>query len=131
MEKRFCGKTAVVVGGASGIGESAARQIAAEGGYAVIADINREAAQRIAGEIRAAGGNAQGIACDVRSVKDVESVRDFALEKTGRLDILIHTAGGASQRMCQSPGPFADRPYEVIDWGIDVNLKRLRPSFGY
>ena len=123
MEKRFEGRTAVVVGGASGIGELTARQIASEGGCAVIADVNEDAAERIAEDIRSSGGCAWGVACDVRRREDVEKVRDFALEKTGRLDILVHTAGGASQRMCKAPGPFAGRPYEVLDWGIDVNLK--------
>ena len=123
MEKRFDGRTAIIVGGASGIGELTARRIAAEGGCPVIADINDEAARRIAEDIRSAGGNAWSIACDVRRREDVEKVRDFALEKTGRLDMLIHTAGGASQRMCKVPGPFAERPYDVLDWGIDVNLK--------
>ena len=123
MEKRFEGRTAVVVGGASGIGELTARQIASEGGCAVIADVNEDAAERIAEDIRSSGGCAWGVACDVRRREDVEKVRDFALEKTGRLDILVHTAGGASQRMCKAPGPFAERPYDVLNWGIDVNLK--------
>lgn len=123
MEKRFENKTVVIVGGASGMGLLAARQAAAEGGKIIIADISQENAEKYAAEICASGGTAWGIRCDVRRISDVEQVRDFALEKTGRLDVLIHTAGGASQRMCNSPGPFVTRPYEVLDWGIDVNLK--------
>ncbi|MBR7105086.1 MAG: SDR family oxidoreductase [Lentisphaeria bacterium] len=123
MEKRFENKTAVIVGGASGMGLLAAQQIASEGGKVIIADINQENAEKCAADICAAGGFARGIRCDVRQVAEVEAVRDFALAETGSLDILIHTAGGASQRMCNAPGPFATRPYEVLDWGIDVNLK--------
>ncbi|MBQ7208122.1 MAG: SDR family oxidoreductase [Lentisphaeria bacterium] len=123
MEKRFENKTAVIVGGASGMGELTARKIASEGGRVIIADVNGKAAEKTAGSLRASGSCAWGIPCDVRLREDVEKVRDFALEKTGSLDILVHTAGGASQRMCNAPGPFAERPYEVLDWGIDVNLK--------
>lgn len=123
MEKRFADRTAVVAGGASGMGLAAARRLGAEGAKVVIADIDEEAAKRFADGIVRAGGTAWGVGCDVRRVSDVEKVRDLALERTGRIDILLHTAGGASQRMCKCPGPFADRPYEVLDWGIDVNLK--------
>ena len=123
MGKRFEGRTAIVVGGASGMGLLSAQQLGAEGAKVIIADLNSAAAEKNAQEIVGKGGSAWGIGCDVRQIKEVEQVRDFAFKKTGSIDILIHTAGGASQRMCNSPGPFANRPYDVIDWGIDVNLK--------
>jgi len=123
MDRRFENRTAIVVGGASGMGRLAARQLAVEGARVFIADLNLEAANGVAQGILDEGGIAWGVQCDVRNIANVEHVRDFALEKTGKIDILLHTAGGASQRMCNSPGEFAERPYEVIDWGIDVNLK--------
>jgi NAD(P)-dependent dehydrogenase (short-subunit alcohol dehydrogenase family) len=59
----------------------------------------------------------------VRRYADAEKAAALAVSATGRIDILIPFAGGYEPRMCQSPVPFFEQPVEVLDWGIDVNLK--------
>lgn len=84
---RFEGRTALVTGGAGGIGAATAERLAAEGAHVVIADFDEEAATRTAERI---GGRA--VRCDVTSRADVEAAVAAAAE-TGRVDILVTCAG--------------------------------------
>ena len=84
---RFDGKTALVTGGAKGIGAATAERLAAEGAHVVVADFDEAAANETAERI---GGRA--IRCDVTSRADVEAAVAAATE-TGRLDILVTCAG--------------------------------------
>jgi 3-oxoacyl-[acyl-carrier protein] reductase len=85
--KRFEGQTALVTGGAKGIGAATAERLASEGAHVVIADFDEAAAAETAARI---GGRA--VRCDVTSREDVEAAVTAALE-TGRLDILVTCAG--------------------------------------
>lgn len=73
--------------------------------------------------IAACNGRAIACPCDVRRYADAEKAAALAVSETGRVDILIPFAGGYEPRMCQSVVPFFEQPVEVLDWGIDVNLK--------
>jgi 3-oxoacyl-[acyl-carrier protein] reductase len=84
---RFDGKTALVTGGARGIGAATAERLASEGAHVVVADFDEAAAQETAERI---GGRA--VRCDVTSRPDVEAATALAAE-TGRLDILVTCAG--------------------------------------
>ena len=120
----FDGKTAVVTGVGSGMGLLASRELARLGANVVMCDINREAVEKAAAEITAEGpGAAWPLAVDVRVFADAEKAAGLAREKTGRIDLVIPFAGGYEPRMCNSPVPFFEQPVEVLDWGIDVNLK--------
>ena len=86
------GLVALIVGGGSGIGEAAARTIAANGGFTVVADISIENAARVVNDIAVAGGTAVAIAMDVSKRPDIESTLQQTQARFGRLDILVNTA---------------------------------------
>ena len=119
----FKGQTAVITGAASGMGLCASRELAKLGASVFMCDINRETVERHAAEIAETGGTAFPCVVDVRNHADAEKVAALALEKTGRIDLLVCFAGGWEPRMCNSFHPFYEQPYDVLDWGIDVNLK--------
>lgn len=71
---RLENKKAIVTGGAGGIGRATSLALAAEGAAVAVVDLNAEAAEAVAEEIRAAGGTAIAIAADVASESDIERV---------------------------------------------------------
>jgi 3-oxoacyl-[acyl-carrier protein] reductase len=85
---RFDGLTAVVTGGAKGIGAATARRLASEGATVVVADFDEDGAKQTAAEI---GGHA--IRCDVTQLADVEAAVTAAKEHGGSVDILVTCAG--------------------------------------
>lgn len=93
MQQTFSGKVAVVTGAGSGIGEECARQLAAQGGRVVVADINLAGAERVASGLRESGGEAQACAVDVADAASVEKMVAFAVHSFGRLDVAVNNAG--------------------------------------
>ncbi len=87
------GKVALITGAASGIGKAIAELYAKNGAAVAIADINQQAADAAAAEIKAAGGKAIGIEMDVTSEDAVNAGTDKAVAAFGSLDILISNAG--------------------------------------
>ena len=86
------GKLAVVTGGASGIGRAVAQRFASNGACVRVLDIDEEAAQMVAGEIVAAGGNAKAYGCDVSQQDNVKAVLARIFQE-GRTHILVNNAG--------------------------------------
>ena len=117
----FGGKTAIITGAASGMGELTAREMALRGAAVVLADLNAEGADRIAGEIRAAGGKALAVQTDVRNFDDLQRTVDTAVAEFGSADVTISFAGGEPARMLRGPGNFVEQSVELIDWGLEVN----------
>jgi 3-hydroxybutyrate dehydrogenase len=90
---RLKDKTAIVTGAASGIGKAIALTYAREGAKVAIADLDQGAADAAAGEIRAAGGEALGIAMDVTSERAVNDGVAAVLAAFGGVDVLVSNAG--------------------------------------
>ena len=88
MDQRFSGQTAIITGGASGIGLAIARRISAEGGTVCIFDNDPTSLQRSAAEL-----HARAYQVDVSSESEVSAGIRQVVEQAGRLDILVHCAG--------------------------------------
>lgn len=120
---RFKGKVAIITGAASGMGLLSAQKLVEEGARVVLTDVNGEAVSIAAEDIRKNGGEAIGVQVDVRNYEQVERAANAALETYGNIDLMLNFAGGSETRVMNCPKPFHELPIEVIDWGIDVNLK--------
>ena len=118
-EIQFNGKVAVITGAASGMGLYSAKEFVRLGAKVIMCDVNEEALTQAAAEI---GEAAIPVCGDVRNSDYAESVAAEAA-KLGGADYLVACAGGNEARCCNSRVPFFEQPYEVLDWGIDVNLK--------
>ncbi|TCM37854.1 SDR family NAD(P)-dependent oxidoreductase [Kribbella sp. VKM Ac-2568] len=90
--QRFEGKVALVTAGAQGIGLAVARRTAAEGGSVVVTDLQEDKIAAVAEEIGA--DRALAIKVDVTSRDDVDAAVAAAVERFGRLDVLVNNAGG-------------------------------------
>lgn len=89
-------KVAIITGGGTGIGESIAREFTKVGARAVVlASRNQENLDRVAAEIKAAGGEALAVATDVRVPEQVENMVKQTVDRFGRLDIMVNNAGAS------------------------------------
>jgi NAD(P)-dependent dehydrogenase (short-subunit alcohol dehydrogenase family) len=111
----FQGAGAVITGGASGIGLATARQLGARGARLVLADVERTALDAAVDELRAAGVEAHGVECDVRSLEQVASLADTAFG-LGTVDLVFNNAGVAVG------GPVVEMSHADWRWIIDVDL---------
>jgi len=87
------GKVAFITGGASGIGAGTARRFAQEGARVVLADVQDQEGEGVADEIRAAGGEALYLNCDVSDTDSVKQAVEAAVREFGQLDIVFANAG--------------------------------------
>src|SRR5436190_15292455 len=112
---RIEGSAALVVGGASGLGEATARALAERGAQVTIADLNEEKGKAVAGEIGGAF-----VKADVTKPDEVEAAVAQASQADGGLRISMHCAGvGWAERVASSRGPHQLQPFEIV---IGINL---------
>jgi NAD(P)-dependent dehydrogenase (short-subunit alcohol dehydrogenase family) len=118
MSSGFAGKVAVVTGATSGIGQTTAALFAKNGAKVVVSGRSTEKGEAIVKTIKDAGGDAIFVGADVVKAGDVEKLMAKAVEKYGRIDYVVTSAGSMP-----APGPMADESEQAFDTGIDVNLK--------
>ncbi|HVB10661.1 MAG TPA: 3-oxoacyl-ACP reductase FabG [Bacillota bacterium] len=111
------GHVAVVTGGGRGIGAATASKLAAQGAAVAVADLDQGPADEVAAAIRAAGGKAVGVACDVTSRASVEALADRAVAEFGRLDLLVTCAGLTRDNLLFK---MTDEDWDLV---IDTHLK--------
>ena len=115
---RFQGKTAIITGGARGIGRAVAEGLVAKGASVVISDMDMESASKAAGEIKEAfGGRVLPFKADVKAKADILSLVESTMKEFGRVDILFNNAG-----ICTSP-PIEEITEEEWDEMMAVNLR--------
>ncbi len=93
MNEQFSKKVALVTGASSGIGEACAKALALRGAQVVLADLDVRGGERVAGEIRAAGGTATAVHADVADPASVEALVQFVIRTYGGLDVAVNNAG--------------------------------------
>ena len=98
MQGRFKDRVIVVTGGSSGLGEDYCHAFAREGGKVVCADIDEETANRTVAAIKAEGGSAIAVKCDVTRADDIARMVQETLRQYGALDVLINNAGVIRRR---------------------------------
>ena len=112
------GKTALITGGSSGIGEAIALRFAAEGAQvAVAASSSLAKAQSVVEKIEASGGAAQAFVADVRDVNSVKALVGAVKDAFGRIDILVNSAG------IFEPTPIGETSEAEYDATMDINVK--------
>jgi len=114
---RLASKSIVVTGGGSGFGAAMSRRFAAEGARVLVADINEEAAARVA---EAIGPAAVAMRADVARRDDYEAMITRALEAFGDLDSVVNNAGYTHRNM-----PALEVDEETFDRVYDVNVKAI------
>jgi NAD(P)-dependent dehydrogenase (short-subunit alcohol dehydrogenase family) len=85
-------RVALVTGGASGIGRALCEELARDGAFAVVTDINHGGAEEVAAAIRQRGGHATALALDVSSEAEVQQVVNHVVASRGRLDFMFNNA---------------------------------------
>ncbi|OHD66479.1 MAG: hypothetical protein A2176_03810 [Spirochaetes bacterium RBG_13_51_14] len=113
----FKGATAIITGGASGIGKAIAMELSRRGCEVVLADVQHGLAQEVASHIQSSGGKASAKKIDVRDFHAVKELVEETAQRTGRLDYMFNNAGAAII------GEVSD--YSIEDWNliIDINLR--------
>jgi NADP-dependent 3-hydroxy acid dehydrogenase YdfG len=119
MSERLNESVALVTGASSGIGEATARQLAGLGASVILVARRKDHLEKLAAEIKTAGGKALVLAADITHQKEAISVVEQTIKSYGRLDILVNNAG------LMLLGNIQNADTEEWERMINVNLKGL------
>jgi len=114
------GKVAVVTGAGSGLGVAFSVAMAEAGADVVCADIRKEGAAETISKIEGLGQKGLSVGCDVTREEDVENMVKKGVERFGKIDILINSAG-----ISDAPHPAHELPVEEWDKVVAVNLRGI------
>lgn len=110
-------KNALITGAGSGIGETTAKRMAAEGARVLVIDVNDEGGQRVVDEINAAGGTALFRHADVTKADEVDAAVAYLVEVWGSLDLAVNNAG-----LAEKPGLMHELDPAAWQKTIDIDL---------
>ena len=117
MSENISGKVVVITGASSGLGEATARMLASEGATVVLGARRTNRIEALADELTQSGAQAFARATDVTDAGQVQRLVDAAVERYGRLDVMINNAGLMPQSLLEA------RKIDEWDRMIDVNIK--------
>lgn len=117
---RVQGKSIIVTGAGGGIGEGIARRMAEQGGHVIVNDINAALGEKVAADIVKAGGKASFFAADVTKSADVKALVAAAVERHGKLDVMVNNAGWTHRNR-----PALEVSEEEFDKCFAVNMKSI------
>lgn len=120
---RLAGKTAIVTGGASGIGQAAALRLASEGAHVALWDKNQEGLEQTLAAIAEAGGRAFAVPIEVSESAQVQRGARQTGEGLGQVDILFNAAGISGRRF--GDGPVDQCTEEGWDTVLSINLTSM------
>lgn len=112
------GKVALVTGASRGIGEAAARLLAAHGAHVIVSSRKAEACAAVAASIRAEGGSAEALACHIGELPQITALFTEIEARHGRLDILVNNAATNPHF-----GPITETDPEAFQKTVDVNIR--------
>src|SRR5690242_3140738 len=115
----FRGRTALVLGGGTGIGAAIVRAFATIGATVAFTHYREPAARDVASDVRAAGQRCLEREVDARSISQIDAFVDAAVQACGGIDILVYNAG------LTDPQPIFEMTEEQWDQTLDINLKGL------
>jgi len=130
------GKTVIITGASRGIGEAAARRMAADGARIVLAARSTDEIERIAEEIISAGGEAIAVACDVSDYDHVAALVAKAEAQFGRVDVLVNNAGlidPITRLLDSDPAAWArvaDVNYKGVYFGMHAAIPAMLKTGG-
>jgi meso-butanediol dehydrogenase/(S,S)-butanediol dehydrogenase/diacetyl reductase len=135
MAERFAERVALITGAASGIGAATARRLSAEGARALLVDCDADALAAVAADIDASGATVATRTADVSDREQVESATAAAVERFGRLDIVVNNAGVGGYGKTPDLDPEAwhhviDVDLHSVFYGCRAAIPRLRESGG-
>jgi len=117
---RIKDKTVIVTGSGGGIGEGIAKRLAAEGARVIVNDINPAQGEKVTSDIVKAGGTASFFAADVTKSDEVKALVAAAVQRYGRLDVMVNNAGWTHRNR-----PALEVSEDEFDKCYAVNMKSI------